>query len=186
MALRQIRTEEDPILRKISKQVKEITPRTEELIDDMCESLESFNGVGLAAVQVGVLKRICIINIDPEDLMTDEEGEEPKASEGFMIHTEGKDLVVINPTVIAVGEDTQTGSEGCLSFPGKWGVVTRPLRVTLKAFDRELKPYELKAEGLLARAICHETDHMDGHLYVDKVEGPVHTSEEDNEEDGEE
>ena len=187
MALRQIRTEEDPILRKISKQVKEITPRTAELIDDMCESLESFNGVGLAAVQVGVLKRICIINIDPEDLLPDPDSKdgEPTATEGYAIHTDGKDMVVINPEVIIEGDETQTGSEGCLSFPGKWGVVTRPMRVTLKAYDRELKPFELKAEGLLARAICHETDHMDGHLYVDKVEGPVHTSDE-NDEDGEE
>lgn len=171
MALRQIRTEEDPILRKISKEVKEITPRTSELIDDMCESLKSFNGVGLAAVQVGVLKRICIININPEDLNLDEEYDPGE----YALHTEGEDLVVINPTVEAEGEETQTGNEGCLSFPGKWGVVTRPMRVTLRAFDRELKPYELKAEGLLARAICHETDHMDGHLYVDIVEGPVHS-----------
>ena len=185
MALRQIRTEEDPILRKISKPVKEMTPRTLELIDDMCESLESFNGVGLAAVQVGVLKRICIINIDPEDLVSDPDSEEaPQASEGYEIHTGGEDMVVINPVVEEDGCETQTGNEGCLSFPGKWGVVTRPLKVTLKAFDREMKPFELKAEGLLARAICHETDHMDGHLYVDKVEGPVHTSDE-NEEDGE-
>lgn len=184
MAIRQIRTEEDPILRKISKTVREMTPRTAELIDDMCESLGTFNGVGLAAVQVGILKRICIINIDPDDLYTDENEEAPKAAEGYELHTGGQDLVVINPEVITEGDETQTGSEGCLSFPGKWGVVTRPLRVTLKALDREMKPYELKAEGLLARAICHETDHMDGHLYVDIVEGPVHTS--DDYEDGEE
>lgn len=175
MALRQIRTEEDPILRKISKEVKEITPRTAELIDDMCESLKVFNGVGLAAVQVGILKRICIININPEDLDLDEEAD----NGGYALHTNGEDLVVINPAVTVEGDEVQTGNEGCLSFPGKWGVVTRPMRVTLKAFDRELKPYELKAEGLLARAICHETDHMDGHLYVDIVEGPVHTEDEE-------
>ena len=183
MALRQIRTEEDPILRKISKQVKEITPRTEELIDDMCESLESFNGVVLAAVQVGVLKRICIINIAPEDLMTDEEGEEPKASEGFMIHTEGKDLVVINPTVIAEGEDTQTGSEGCLSIPGKVGTVTRPQYVKVRAFDRDMQEFELEAEDLLARACCHEFDHLDGHLYRELAEGPLRDADEEEEDE---
>ena len=178
MALRQIRIEGDPILRKISKTVKEMTPRTEELIDDMIESLQEFNGVGLAAVQVGILKRLCIINIDPEDL--DMEGVE--VTEGYSIHTEGKDLVVINPEIIVDDEETQTGNEGCLSLPKKWGVVTRPMRLTLKAFDRNMQPYEVKAEGLLARAICHECEHMDGKLYIDKVEGPVHTEGEDEEE----
>ena len=178
MALRQIRIEGDPILRKISKEVKEVTPRTSELIDDMIESLQHYNGVGLAAVQVGILKRLCIININPEDL----DMEKVTVTEGYAVHTDGKDLVVINPEIIVDDEETQTGNEGCLSLPKKWGVVTRPMRLTLKAFDRELKPYEVKAEGLLARAICHECEHMDGKLYIDKVEGPVHTDDEDEEE----
>ena len=179
MAIRNIRTEGDPILRKISKPVKEVTDRTSELIDDMIESLVEYNGVGLAAVQVGVLKRICIISIDPDDAGMDEEMR--AEHDGYISHTKGEDVVVINPEVIIDSDETQTGSEGCLSVPGKWGTVTRPMRVTLKAFDRNLAPYELKCEGLLARAVCHECDHMDGKMYVDIVEGEIHDNDEDEE-----
>ena len=180
MAIRNIRTEGDEILRKNSKVIKDITPRTDELIDDMIETLHEANGVGLAAVQVGVLKRLCIISIDPADLLPaedeDEEGEngeeaaEIEIPEDFdMMHTDGEDIVVINPTIIVLDEeDKQTGNEGCLSVPGKFGCVTRPNHILLKAQDRNLKPYELEAKGLLARAICHECDHMD------KVEGELH------------
>lgn len=180
MAIRNIRTEGDLILRKISKPVKEITPRTEELIDDMIESLVEYNGVGLAAVQVGVLKRICIISIDPDDAGMDEETR--AEHDGYICHTHGEDVVVINPQVIVDSEETQTGSEGCLSVPGKWGMVTRPMRVTLKAYDRELKPFELKCEGLLARAVCHECDHMDGKMYTDIVEGEIFDNDSEEEE----
>ncbi|MBR3003836.1 MAG: peptide deformylase [Lachnospiraceae bacterium] len=186
MAIRNIRTEGDEILRKNSKVIKDITPRTDELIDDMIETLHEANGVGLAAVQVGVLKRLCIISIDPADLLPaedeDEEGEngeeaaEIEIPEDFdMMHTDGEDIVVINPTIIVLDEeDKQTGNEGCLSVPGKFGCVTRPNHILLKAQDRNLKPYELEAKGLLARAICHECDHMDGIMYIDKVEGELH------------
>jgi len=173
MAIRNIRTGEDPILRKISKPIKEITPRVSELIDDMIESLQEFNGVGLAAVQVGVLKRLCIICIDPDDAGMDEETR--KGMDGFACHTDGESVVVINPEITVECDETQTGSEGCLSVPGKWGNVTRPMKITLRAFDRELKPYELKACGLLARAICHECDHMEGRLYLDLVEGELYS-----------
>ncbi len=180
MAIRNIRIDGDPILRKISKQVKEITPRTDELIDDMIETLAEANGVGLAAVQVGVLKRLCIISINPEDLPEEVLQAE---DDGYNVHTAGEPLVIINPEVFVDGEETQTGNEGCLSVPGKWGQVTRPMKVTLRAYDRELKLYEFKAKGLLARAICHETDHMDGHMYIDIVEGPICSDDDDTEEE---
>ena len=174
MAIRTIRTEGDEILRKISKPVKEMTARTEQLIGDMIETLHESNGVGLAAVQVGVLKRICIISINPEDLY-DTEDEEIELPEDFdLMHTGGEDVVVINPTIEVLDEETQTGNEGCLSVPDKFGTVTRPNHILLKAQDAELKPYELEAKALLARAICHECDHMDGVMYIDKLEGELH------------
>ncbi|MGI6072641.1 MAG: peptide deformylase [Lachnospiraceae bacterium] len=184
MAIRNIRIEGDPILRKISKSVKEITQRTDELIDDMIESLGQLNGVGLAAVQVGVLKRICIICMDADDLRENEDEKSAEKGE-YRTHTDGENLIVINPEVIEAENGTQTGNEGCLSTPGKWGVVTRPMRVILKALDRNLEPYELKAEGLLARAICHECDHMDGRLYIDLVEGDIFIENKDEEEEKE-
>ncbi len=174
MAIRNMRFDGDEILRKISKPVKEITPRTKELIDDLSENLKEYNGVGLAAVQVGVLKRIAIVNVPS----LDEEGNE----------VEGEDIIIINPEIEVIGDETQTGYEGCLSIPGKSGSVTRPMNIKLKAFDKELKPYELEASGLLARAICHECDHMDGILYKDKVEGKLIDNEElygDEEEENE-
>lgn len=185
MALRNIRVDEDEILRKKSKVVKEITPRTAELIDDMIETVHENNGVGLAAVQVGVLKRICIVTVEPPEieLPEAEEGEEAEVEAEEMepveinplCHNNGEDLVIINPEII-IPEDVEeeTDNEGCLSVPGKFGLVTRPFHITLKAFDRDLKPYELEAEGLFARAICHECDHMDGILYTDKVEGELY------------
>ena len=181
MAIRTIREEGDEILRKNSKIVKEITPRTDELIDDMIETLHVANGVGLAAVQVGVLKRLCVISIDPYDMIAADEDDdlseidfEAEFGEDFKFkHTDGEDIVIINPQIEVLGEETQTGNEGCLSLPGKFGMVTRPDHIMLRAFDRNLAPYELEAKGLLARAICHECDHMDGILYTDKVEGEV-------------
>ena len=201
MAIRTIRVDEDEILRKISKPVKDITPRTDELIDDMIETLHIANGVGLAAVQVGVLKRICIVSIEPADLLPaeDEEAEaedgavaeedasednassEETEEEEFILdedfdltHTGGEDIVIINPTIVVLDDETQTGNEGCLSVPNKYGMVTRPNHILLKAYDRNLKPFELEAKGLLARAICHECDHMDGILYTDKLEGELY------------
>lgn len=184
MALRTIRVEEDEILRKRSKEVKQITPRINELIDDMIETVHDAYGAGLAAVQVGVLKRICIVTVEPPEEELDEEGNPLPIDP--LIHNNGEDLVIINPTVTVLSEETQCGTEGCLSFPGKYGFVTRPNHVRLNAFDRNLEPYELEAKGLFARAICHECDHMDGILYVDKVEdGEIYeyTGEEEAEEE---
>ena len=179
MSVRTIRVEGDPILRKISKPVTEITGRTSELIDDMICDLHDFDGVGLAAVQVGVLKRICVICIRPEDLGLNDEDTPAFDWDEYNLHTSGRDIVIINPEITVDSEDTQTGSEGCLSVPGKYGTVTRPDRITLKAFDRELEPFTLKAYGLLSRAIQHECDHMEGIMYTDKVIGELHSNDED-------
>ena len=142
MALRTIRTMGDEILTKKCKVVKEVNERTLELIDDMIETMYESYGVGLAAPQVGVLKRIVVIDV--------EDGNGP--------------YVLINPEIIETSGE-QTGSEGCLSVPGKSGIVTRPNYVKVKALDREFKEYELEGEGLLARAICHELEHLSRRFY---------------------
>ena len=179
MALRNLRYEGDPILRKNSKDVKEITPRTRALIEDLIENVHEYDGVGLAAVQVGVLKKICVVVIDPEELREyDENGNVIKEPDP-MTHTNGENIIIINPEIEQLDDSVQTGNEGCLSFPGKYGRVTRPDHILLKAYDKDLKPFELEARGLLARAICHETDHMYGIVYVDKVEGAVYEAEEE-------
>lgn len=147
MALRNVREQGDTILGKISKDVKEMTPRTAELIEDMLDTMYEANGVGLAAVQVGVLKRIFVVDVT---------GEDP--------------YVFINPKILETSGE-QTGHEGCLSVPGKTGVVTRPDHVKVGAYNGDMEYFELEGDGLLARAICHEYDHLDGHLYVEKVEG---------------
>ncbi len=149
MAIRKIREMPDPVLYKVSKEVTEITPRTSALIDDMIETLYESNGVGLAAPQVGILKRIVVV---------DTVGDEPH--------------VLINPKVIEISGE-QTGYEGCLSVPGKAGKVTRPNYVKVLAYDRDLQPYELEGTEIMARALLHELDHLDGHLYVEKVEGDL-------------
>ena len=149
MAIRTIREYGDEVLTRVCKDVKEITPRISELIDDMFETMYEANGVGLAAPQVGILKRLVVI---------DTTGEDPH--------------ILINPQILET-DGEQTGYEGCLSLPGKSGVVTRPNYVKVRAYDRNLEVYELEGTELLARAICHELDHLDGHMYVDMVEGEL-------------
>ena len=149
MAIRNIRIMGDPILEKVCKEVKEVTPRTQELIDDMLETMYDANGVGLAAPQVGILKRIVVIDVT---------GEDP--------------IVLINPRILETSGE-QTGGEGCLSLPGKSGTVTRPNYVKVRAYDRNMKPFEMEGTELLARTFCHEIDHLDGHMYVEKVEGEL-------------
>lgn len=168
MALRTIRLEDDEILRKRSKPVRVMTERTQQLIDDMIETVHDACGAGLAAVQVGVLKRICIVTVEPPEEEFDEEGNPFPIDP--LIHNNGEDLVIINPEITINSDEEQCGTEGCLSFPGKFGYVTRPNDITLRAFNRSLEPYEIRARGLFARAIMHECDHMEGVLYVDKVE----------------
>ena len=149
MAIRVIRTEEDPVLRKISKPVKEVTPKSITLIDDMLDTMYEAMGVGLAAPQVGILKRIVVIDV----------GEGP--------------IVLINPEILETSGE-QTGDEGCLSVPGMAGQVTRPNYVKVKAMDEDMNEVEYEGEGLLARAFCHEIDHLDGHMYTELVEGELH------------
>ena len=160
MAIRNIREIGDEVLTKTCKEVKEMTPRIKELIEDMLDTMYEANGVGLAAPQVGIFNRIVVIDVT---------GEEP--------------IVMINPKIIE-SDGEQTGYEGCLSVPGKNGVVTRPNYVKAVAFNENMEEYEIEGTELLARAICHELDHLDGHLYVEKVEGRLlDNSELEDEED---
>lgn len=151
MALRNIREIGDEILYKHAKEVKEVTEKTKELIQDMLETMYAADGVGLAAPQVGVLKRIAVIDVTAE---------------------QDSPIILINP-VITHTEGEQRGSEGCLSVPGKAGIVTRPNIVRATAFDMDMKQFEIEGEELLARALIHEIEHLDGQLYVDKVEGDL-------------
>lgn len=158
MAIRNIREMGEEVLEKTCKEVKEMTPRTQQLIEDMIETMYEANGVGLAAPQVGILKRIVVIDTTGEEL-----------------------YVLINPRIMEVSGE-QTGYEGCLSVPGKTGLVTRPNYVRVRALDENMEPFELEGTELLARAICHELDHLDGHLYVEKVEGELLNTDEVEEE----
>ncbi len=158
MATRMIREENEPILRKKSKPVKEITPKITELIEDMLDTMYEANGVGLAAPQVGMLKRIVVIDI----------GEGP--------------VILINPEIVETSGE-QTGNEGCLSVPGKMGVVTRPNYAKVNAVDITGQNITVEGEELMARALCHEIDHLDGILYTDKVEGELMDVESDDEEE---
>lgn len=166
MALRTIRILGDPVLEKICRPVSELTPRLRTLIGDMFETMYEAAGVGLAAPQVGVLRRIVVIDCGIE---------------------EKQPYVFINPEILET-EGSQTGDEGCLSYPGKCGTVTRPEKVKVRALDINMEPFELEAEGLLARAVCHECDHLDGKMYVSLVEGEIRDAvyEEEEEEETEE
>ncbi len=146
MALRQIRIHGDAILSKKCREIKEMTPRIRELIDDMLDTMYDASGVGLAGPQVGVLKRVCVID---------------------------GPIVMVNPVLIS-SDGEQTGDEGCLSLPGKAGQVTRPNHVVVRAMDENMEERILEGEELLARAMCHEIEHLDGHMYTEKVEGPLH------------
>lgn len=149
MAIRNIREYGDEVLEKKCRPVTEMTPRIRELIEDMLDTLYEANGVGLAAPQVGVLKRIFVI---------DTVGGEP--------------YIFINPRIVETSGE-QTGPEGCLSVPGKQGQVTRPNYVKVVALDADMREFELEGTELLARAICHENDHLDGRLYLEKVQGSL-------------
>ena len=157
MAIRVIRTEEDPVLRKISRPVKEVTPKIVTLIDDMLDTMYEAMGVGLAAPQVGILKRIVVIDI----------GEGP--------------IILINPEILETSGE-QTGDEGCLSVPGMAGQVTRPNYVKVKAMDEDMNEVIYEGTELLARAFCHEIDHLAGHMYVERVEDGLHDVEPPEEE----
>ena len=149
MALRTIRVQGDPVLTKKSRPVEEMTPKISELITDMLDTMYDAMGVGLAAPQVGILKRIVVIDV----------GEGP--------------IVLINPEILETSGE-QTGDEGCLSVPGMAGQVTRPNYVKVKALDINMEEGIYEGEELLARAFCHEIDHLDGKMYTELVEGELH------------
>lgn len=148
MAIRTIRIMGDAVLTKKCRAVEEMTPKIQQLIDDMFETMYDACGVGLAAPQVGILKRIVVIDVDDNP------------------------YVLINPVILETS-GSQTGSEGCLSLPGKSGIVTRPNDVKVEAYDRNMKKYVLEGTELLARCICHECEHLDGIMYVEHVEGEL-------------
>ena len=145
MAKLQIRKIGDEALRKVCRPVDAITPRVLTLLDDMVETMRAANGVGLAAPQVGILRRIVVIEVEP-----------------------GEVIELINPKIIAYSGE-QDGQEGCLSVPGRWGMVKRPLHVTVRALNRKGEEFEITGHELLARCFCHELEHLDGGLYIDKA-----------------
>ena len=151
MALRTIRIQGDPVLTKVCRPIPEVTERIRILVEDMLETMYEANGVGLAAPQVGILKRLVVIDI----------GDGPGP------------FIMINPEIVESSGE-QTGDEGCLSLPGKAGTVTRPNYVKAKYYDLDMNECEVVGEELLARAICHELDHLDGHMYVELVKDGLH------------
>ena len=151
MALRTIRVQGDPILNKVCRPITEVTPKIRTLAEDMIETMYEANGVGLAAPQVGILKRIVVIDVG--------DGQGP--------------YVMINPEILESSGE-QTGDEGCLSVPGKAGQVTRPNYVKAKYYDLDMQEHIVEGTELFARCMCHEFEHLDGHLYVERVEGELH------------
>ncbi|MBQ8851768.1 MAG: peptide deformylase [Oscillibacter sp.] len=146
MALRKILNDKDPALHKVCKPVENFDERLHKLLDDMRDTLIDSDGVGLAAPQVGILRRVVLVD------------------NGKMI------LELVNPEIVAVSEEQQTGLEGCLSVPGKWGIVTRPAVVRVRAQDRYGDWFEAEAGGMTARCFCHELEHLDGHLYTEHID----------------
>lgn len=145
MAKLQIRKLGDEALRKTCRPVEAITPRVLTLLDDMLETMRAANGCGLAAPQVGILRRIVVVEVEP-----------------------GEVYELINPKIIAYSGE-QEGQEGCLSVPGQWGIVKRPMNVTVRALNRKGETVDITGQELLARCFCHELDHLDGTLYIDKA-----------------
>lgn len=145
MAKLKIRKQGDEVLSRVCRPVEEITPRILTLLDDMIETMRAADGCGLAAPQVGILRRIAVVEVE-----------------------EGEVIELINPVILR-GEGEQQEAEGCLSLPGKWGITSRPMKVWVEATDRNGNRFEISGEGLLARALCHEIDHLDGHLFTERA-----------------
>ena len=163
MALRKIIHDGDPLLRKRSREVKEVTDHIRGLVDDMWETMYDAGGVGLAAPQVGALRRVIVIDVtEPED---EEEDDEAVQTPPEIIK-----YVLINPEIVEASEETVTAKEGCLSVPGMSGIVVRPARVKVRAFDIDGESFEVEGEGMLAKALLHEIDHLEGVLYTDIAE----------------
>lgn len=146
MALRKIVLQGEPCLTKVCRPVTEFNGRLHTLLDDLKDTLLDSGGVGLAAPQVGILRRVCVVMNEDDEI-----------------------IELVNPEIIAT-DGEQTGLEGCLSVPGKWGIVTRPNVVRVRAQDRYGRPFEVEGEGLTARAFCHEIEHLDGHLYTEHID----------------
>ena len=146
MALRNICTEGDPALRKVCRPVGEITPHIKEILDDLVDTMRDADGVGLAAPQVAILRRMCVVEVEP-----------------------GQVYEMINPQILS-SEGDQEGEEGCLSVPGYFGTVHRPMKIKVEFLNREGETVTMEAEEMLARAMCHEIDHLDGKLYTDIAE----------------
>lgn len=153
MALRTILTDEDPALHKVCRPVEKFDDRLHDLLDDLKETLAQANGVGLAAPQVGILRRAVVV-LDADENV----------------------IELVNPAIVKT-DGEQTGLEGCLSVPGRYGTVTRPMYVTVRAQDRYGETFEISGEGLTARCFCHELEHLDGHLYLERAQH-VYTTEE--------
>lgn len=153
--IRQILQKEDPVLHKVCHPVTKFDKKLAALLDDLTETLKESGGMGLAAPQVGILRRVCIV-LDEED---------------------GNYLELVNPEIVSEAGE-QEGFEGCLSFSGMYGMVKRPMDVTVKAQDRKGNPVEFHRSGMTARCFCHEIEHMDGHMYYEKAEGRLFTEEE--------
>ena len=144
MALRTILTDKDPVLRKVSRPVTNFDGRIHDLLDDLKETLDHAGGAGLAAPQLGILRR-CVVVVDENDRM----------------------LELVNPEIVERSEEIQDGFEGCLSVPGMWGMVQRPMRVKVRAQDRNGETFEAEGAGIVARCFCHEIDHLDGHIFTE-------------------
>jgi len=140
----------DDILRKVCRPVEKITPRTVTLLDDMIETMRAADGCGLAAPQVGILRRIAVVEVEP-----------------------GQVIELINPKIVAFAGE-QNDQEGCLSIPGRWGITKRPMHVTVRATNRKGELFEVSGSELLARALCHEIDHLDGKLFIDCMIEEIH------------
>lgn len=160
MAIRNIREVGDSVLNKVCKEIKEVDRKLLTIIDDMLDTMYDASGVGLAAPQVGILKRLVVIDVT-------EEGNNP--------------IILINPVIIET-DGEQTGDEACLSIPGKVGTVTRPNYVKVAAYNEKMEKIEVEGTELLARALCHEIDHLDGILYADRADGDLRSSFADDEE----
>jgi len=165
MPVRPIVLSDNPLLRKKSRRVRRVDPTLQELTDDMVETMHAANGIGLAAIQIGVPERVIVVQLHEEE---SEEGEEREKRNP----EDGKLHVVINPELARKSRDVEEGIEGCLSVPGWVGEVSRHHAVTVKGLDPRGQPVRIKTEGLLARVLQHEIDHCDGILFIDHIEDP--------------
>jgi peptide deformylase len=161
MSARPIVLSDDPLLRKKSRRVRRVSPALQQLVDDMVETMHAANGIGLAAIQIGVPERVIVVH-----LPKDEEEEEEENPEGDKLYA------MVNPELARKSREMEDGIEGCLSIPGWVGEVSRHRAVTVKGLDLQGRPTRIKAEGLLARVFQHEIDHCDGTLFIDHIEDP--------------